>query len=362
MTVKKTSPSIVMAGGGTGGHLFPAVAIAQACKDKWPDATILFVGTDKPFEKEVLTPLGFSHISINIRGLKRQGIQKTLRTLGLIPASVGNAIKILHRQKADVVVCVGGYAAGPVAMAAKILRIPVVLHEQNTLPGLTNRIVAKFASRIYTSFANTKGFTTLKKTKHTGNPIRQDFFTTHSAEKETDVFTVLIMGGSQGAKRINQAVMEMLPLLQNKDRYHFIHQTGVADEAFVRDAYDRVGLSADVRAFFTDIPQQFAKADIVLCRSGATTVAEIAATATPAVFIPLPTAADDHQRLNALALTQANAAMLLLEKDLSGEALRHILENFEENPLELHQMREKTSLFSKKDAAKTIVEDIEVML
>ena len=362
MSGREKAPSIVMAGGGTGGHLFPAVAIAQACMEKWPNADILFVGTSKPFEKNILTPLGFSHKAVNISGLKRQGIQKIVGTLSKIPTSVLSAAKILKKHHTEVVVCVGGYVAGPVAVAAKMLRIPVVLHEQNTLPGLTNRIVAKFAKRIYTSFANTKGFEKLEKTKHTGNPIRQDFFTTGKVEKNEDVFTVLVMGGSQGARRINEAIIDMLLLLKKKERYHFIHQTGTADEENVREAYDKTGVSGDIRAFFTDVPEQFAKADVIICRAGATTVAEIAATATPAVFIPLSTAADDHQRLNAMALTQANAAVLLLEKNLSGETLRHILENFEANPAELHQMREKTSLFSKRDAAKTIVEDIEVMV
>jgi UDP-N-acetylglucosamine--N-acetylmuramyl-(pentapeptide) pyrophosphoryl-undecaprenol N-acetylglucosamine transferase len=361
---------LVIAGGGTGGHLFPGIAIAQEFKARNPQNKILFVSTGNPFERSALSSAGFGLKTISAEGIKRLGRWKQLKSLMIIPKGIIGAIRILKDFKPDLVVGVGSYAAGPVVIGAWLLRKRVVLHEQNILPGITNRILSRFADRIYVSFNDTQNNFNPKKVCFTGNPVREEILTQSTNEKKVglnanrskDLFTILIIGGSQGAHSINTAVLDALKYLKRKDRYCFVHQTGAADVQKVNAAYKKYGMSGTVKAFFQDMFRQYQKADLIICRAGATTVAEVTAIGKGTIFIPFPFAADNHQALNAKKLAEAGAAELVPQKDLTGEILAKKIEYHASNPQGLEYMANKAKNFGKPEAARTIVDDIYQLL
>ena len=250
-------------------------------------------------------------------------------------------------------------------MGARLLGIKIVLHEQNILPGITNRILSRFADRIYVSFAETIMGAAPKKIRFTGNPVRKEIV--HCAEtlKNNDIkapekekkFTILILGGSQGAHSINMAFLEALEYLENSENIFFVHQTGAPDEAQVKRGYDEHGIENDTRAFFKDVARRYQSADLIICRAGATTVAEIKAIGKGVIFIPFPFAADNHQVLNARSLEKAGAADMILEKDLSGKVLAERINYYVQRPEALQQMALRSSDLGRVDAAAMIVDD-----
>jgi UDP-N-acetylglucosamine--N-acetylmuramyl-(pentapeptide) pyrophosphoryl-undecaprenol N-acetylglucosamine transferase len=360
---------MVIAGGGTGGHLFPGIAIAQEFKTRNPQNTILFVSTGNPFERSALSSTGFGLETISAEGIKSRGLWKQIKSMLIIPKGIMGAIRILGNFKPDLVVGVGSYAAGPVVIGAWLLRKRIVLHEQNILPGITNRILSRFADRIYVSFNDTQTNFNPKKVCFTGNPVREEILA-QSTEKKVSLnlnqskgpFTILIIGGSQGAHSINTAVIDSLKYLKQKSRYCFVHQTGTADEQTVNAAYKKFGISCTVKAFFQDMFRQYQKADLIICRAGATTVAEVTAIGKGTIFIPFPFAADNHQALNARTLAQAGAAELVIQKDLTGEILAKKIEYHSTHPQALERMAAKAKEFGKPEAAKIIVDDIYQLL
>lgn len=355
---------IAVTGGGTGGHLFPGIAVAREFRNRNSESEVLFISTGNPFEEKVLANAGFELRKITVEGIKGRGIWKQARSIMKLPMGVLEAKRILKAFNPDLIFGLGSYSAGPVVLAAWMSRKPIVLHEQNIVPGITNRILARFADRIYISFEDSRNHFRPGQVQWTGNPVRRDILNClkgqecaphgTSAEKP---FTILIIGGSQGAHSINMAVLEALQSIKQDEAVHFIHQTGSDDEQVVKSGYDRLGFSATVRSFFDDMAPNYQVADLIICRAGATTIAEITAVGKAALFIPFPFAADDHQALNAAALVNHGAAEMILEKDLSGKALGSKIDFFLMNPESLNEMAAKALMFGRPDAAKNIVDD-----
>jgi UDP-N-acetylglucosamine--N-acetylmuramyl-(pentapeptide) pyrophosphoryl-undecaprenol N-acetylglucosamine transferase len=356
---------VVIAGGGTGGHLFPGIAIAQEFLEKNAGNNILFVGTGKPFEISILSETGFAHKRITAEGFKGRGVWHQLVSISKVPKGIIESILILKDFKPHIVIGVGGYSAGPLVMGARLLGIKIVLHEQNILPGITNRILSRFADRIYVSFAETIMGVTPKKIRFTGNPVRKEIVQCAEISRNTDMqapkkekkFTILILGGSQGAHRINMALLEALLYLENRKNIFFVHQTGTQDETQVKQRYDEYGIENDTRAFFKDMALQYQNSDLIICRAGATTVAEIKAVGKGVIFIPFPFAADNHQVLNARSLEKAGAAEMILEKNLSGKALAERIDFYVQRPEALQQMASRSRGLGRVDAAAMIVDD-----
>lgn len=356
---------IVIAGGGTGGHLFPGIAIAQEFTTRNPNNKLLFVGTGKPFETTALSKTGFAHKRITSEGIKGRGIWNQTRSILKIPKGIFESVTILKQFRPDLVMGVGGYSAGPLVAGAWLLGIKIVLHEQNILPGITNRILSRLAHRIYVSFDDIPTGFNPEKVLYTGNPVRREILQSATDQKAEEIdgatqqqrFAILILGGSQGAHSINMAVLDAIDKIKDKDKFFFIHQTGVNDETRVKTAYELHGVSCRVQAFFNDMARQYQNADLVICRAGATTVAEIKAVGKGAIFIPFPFAADNHQALNARSLENAGAAEMILEKDLNGNALAERINFYASRPDTLRQMASRTRDLSRPDAAAVIVDD-----
>ena len=343
----KTHPMrVVIAGGGTGGHQFPGIAVAEEILARNSESDVLFVGTGNALETSVLGEKGYRHATISAQGIKNLGLFKKVRAFMLLPGSLLASARLLKDFRPDVVLGVGGYSAGPVVAAAWMLGIKTALQEQNVLPGITNRWLAHIADRLYLSFRDTQGIRTGHKALVTGNPVRREFFSAQGAARQAGesngdaaaLFTVLVAGGSQGAHAINLAVRSALQHISDIGRVRFIHQTGSADLAMMKEAYAASRARSTVKAFFTDMARQYQRADLIVCRAGATTVAEVTAMGKAVVFIPFPHAADDHQRLNAQSLVRDDAAEMILEKDLTGEGLARRIEHYAATPEVLARM------------------------
>ena len=353
---------LVIAGGGTGGHLFPGIAIAEEVLSRNDQSDVLFIGTGNSFERSVLGQKGFRLEAITIQGLKNRGILKQIKAFILLPSSLFASARMLKDFSPDLVLGVGGYSAGPVVAAAWLKGIKTALQEQNILPGITNRWLSRITDRLYLSFPKTKGMPLDDKTLLTGNPVRREFFTSIRSKQQTPkpgtVFTILVAGGSQGAHAINLAVKSAIGHLAHSERFHFIHQTGVVDESLMKAAYANSRAKSTVKAFFTDMAHQYMAADLIICRAGATTVAEVTALGKPVIFIPFPYAADDHQRMNAESLVQAGASEMIIEKDLKGNLLAKRIEHYAGAPEDLARMGEKATMLGRPNAARAIVDDM----
>ena len=354
---------LVVGGGGTGGHLFPGIAVAQSFKARRPGNQVLFVNAGRPLEVDVLSRLGWPQRSISIEGIKGRGRWQQFKAACKIPGAVWRAGRILRQFRADLVLGVGGYSAGPVVAAAGLLGIPSVLHEQNRLPGITNRILGRLVDRIYLTFDESREYFNPDKIKVSGNPVRDEILALASATAAQQRavgrdFSVLVVGGSQGAQAINLAVADALPFLSDVTDLRFVHQTGEPYVIEVREAYHRAGIEARVEAFFDDMASLYAEADMIICRAGATTVAEITVAGKAAVFIPFPFAADDHQTQNALALADLGAAEMIRQEELNGKVLAKMVRGYMENRVLLTEMAAKASALGRPDAARVIVDDI----
>jgi UDP-N-acetylglucosamine--N-acetylmuramyl-(pentapeptide) pyrophosphoryl-undecaprenol N-acetylglucosamine transferase len=354
-----------VAGGGTGGHLFPGITIAEEFISRHQQNRVLFVSTGNQFEQNTLAQLGYPLKTISVAGLKGQGLWKKFKSLSIVPVGVWQSMAILKSFKPDLVLGVGSYAAGPMVLAAWLKRIPVVLHEQNILPGITNRVLSRFARRIYVSFENTSGGFAPDKVQVTGNPVRKEILLAAGEDPPDQIsapsleppMRLFILGGSQGAHAINMAMIDALPSIKEKKRLRIIHQTGTADESQVKTAYASHGIEAVVKSFFQDMDRQYHSADLIICRAGATTVAEITAIGKAALFIPFPFAADDHQKLNAEALTSRGAAEMIEEKDLTAVKLADRINHYAQRPDSLARMSGEAKRLGKPEAAHRIVED-----
>ena len=352
--------TILIAGGGTGGHLFPAIAVAEEIAATTPAAKIVFVGTAKGLETRVIPYTIWELVLMDVPQLKGMGLFRKLKTIFSIPRAMFQAFFILRRYKPDLVMGVGGYAAGPLSLVASLIGIKTVAMEQNAIPGLTNRILGRFVDRIFVTFAESAGYFSAKKVIMSGNPVRKKIrdVSQHKPVKR-DKFTILAFGGSQGARAINENMLDALPYLSDiRDDIHIIHQIGRGEDVGrFNAAYRARGFSAEVYHFIEDMGKIYWSADIVVCRAGSTTVAELTVTGRPAILVPYPHATDNHQAANARALADAGGAIVISEGELTGEKLADEVKGLLAEPVRLASMAVAANEFGKPDAAKIIVEE-----
>src|SRR5438477_3685523 len=340
----------ILAGGGTGGHVIPALAIANQLKLTYA-AEVLFIGTARGIENRLVPAAGYPLQLIRVGALKNVSMVTRARTAFDLPRAMWDASRMLNEFAPDVVIGVGGYASGPAMLAAVVKHIPTLAFEPNVVPGFANRLVARFVSAAAVHFQETAKY--FRHGEVTGVPVRQAFF--EIAPKTDGAPTVLVFGGSQGAHAINDAMIRCLPVLQREaPGIHIIHQTGERDYNDALAAYKPFGESADVFKFIEDMPAAFARADMVVCRSGASTVAEIAAAGKPAVFVPFPRAADDHQRVNAEALAKHGAAVVVEESKLEGVWLAETIAALLQDSRRLQQMSQAARSLAHPNAARDI--------
>ena len=347
---------IVIAGGGTGGHLYPGIAVAREVLRRQPDATITFAGTARGIESRVVPKEGFQLDVLRSTGLKGTSPVALLRGLSLLPLSGVDAWRILSRRSPHLVIGVGGYSSGPVVAAAIAQRIPTLLLEQNAQPGFTNRVLARYVGGAAVTFASTVGYFGGRGFV-AGNPVRPEFFADVDVEPAAGPPRVLIFGGSQGSHAINVAMVEAAPRLAALHGGMAVtHQTGERDLEFVRSAYERARFTARVEPYLFTMDREIKSADLVVSRAGATTIAELAAAGRPSVLVPLPTAADDHQRKNAEVFRDAGAADLIEQKDLTGAVLADRIASLVADQARLQAMGAAARALAKPDAAKVIVD------
>jgi len=340
----------ILAGGGTGGHVIPALAIANELKKSYA-AEVLFIGTARGIENRLVPAAGYPLQLVRVGALKNVSLMTRAKTAFDLPRAVWDAGRMLNEFAPDVVIGVGGYASGPAMLAAVVKHIPTLAFEPNVVPGFANRVVARFVSGAAVHFEETAKY--FRHAEVTGVPVRQAFF--EIAPKRGGTPTLLVFGGSQGAHAINEAMIRCLPELRRQaPGIHIIHQTGERDYNDALAAYKSLGESAEVFKFIEDMPAVFARADLVVCRSGASTVAEITAAGKPAIFVPFPRAADDHQRVNAEALAGSGAAVVVEESKLEGVWLAETIAALLGDSRRLQQMSEAARGLAHPDAARDI--------
>jgi UDP-N-acetylglucosamine--N-acetylmuramyl-(pentapeptide) pyrophosphoryl-undecaprenol N-acetylglucosamine transferase len=353
---------MLIAGGGTGGHLFPGLALAEEVKTRHPRNDVLFVGTQRGLEMRVVPKSGFPLETIDVGPLKRQGGLGLLRGLGRIPRSLWQSRRILRRFDPDVVVGVGGYASGPVVLAAYLMGIPTAVQEQNALAGFTNRTLGRFAKAIFIAFDEARAGFPRARTHLLGNPIRRAFLDNYLHTKVPgDRLSILVTGGSQGAHALNVRVAEAIELLapQMGSKLRIFHQTGTKDVEEISKRYqalESTGLQAQAAAFIDDMATAYAGADLLVCRAGATTIAELTVCKKPAILVPFPFAADDHQTVNAKSLVANGAALLMPESELTGEKLAAELRALERDRERLARMGRQSGLLGRPEAAREIAQ------
>jgi len=359
-TPSPASLSVVIAGGGTGGHLYPGIAVAREILRRRPDAKVTFAGTAQGLESKIVPREGFELDVIRSAGLRGKSPSRLARGLSLLVPSLRDAWKVLSERRPHVVVGVGGYSSGPVVLTACVRRIPTLVMEQNAAPGLANRVLARFVRSAAVTYEETlrffgdRGFVA-------GNPVRAEFLTASAldmASVRTRRPRVLILGGSQGAHAINVAIAAAAARIHHRHpEAEFVHQTGARDLEEVRRAYAQAGVPARVEAFLDPVAGEMAEATLVVSRAGATTLAELAAAGRPAVLVPLPTATDDHQRKNARVLANAGAAVIV-EQALGADGLSAAVGGLLDEPESLVRMARAIKAFGRPEAARRIVDRV----
>ncbi|MDO8281909.1 MAG: undecaprenyldiphospho-muramoylpentapeptide beta-N-acetylglucosaminyltransferase [Thermodesulfovibrionia bacterium] len=353
---------IVIAGGGTGGHLFPGLAVAKALK-KIPGADVVFVGSTKGIENKIIPKEGFDLRFIRSEGLVGKGIIGTLKSAMKIPHSFRDSFEILKEIKPDLAFGVGGYSSGPLILSAVWMKIPTMIHEQNTVPGLTNRILGKYVDTVAVTYHESISSFPSEKTFLTGNPVREEIlngdrergYERFSLDK--DLFTIFIFGGSSGARHINKAVTEALRYFDAyKDKVQFLHQTGEADLVPVREAYLSQGFKGTVISFAHEMADAYAVADLIISRAGATTLAELAACGKAAILVPYPFAAGKHQESNARKLLDMGAAQMIIDEELNGKTLSDMIIRLLDSPDAIGEMERTIISLGEPDAVKKIIE------
>lgn len=348
---------VLIAAGGTGGHIYPGIAIANEILRRDESSKVLFVGTVRGLETKIVPDNGYQLSVINSAGLKNVGLIGKLKGLLILPKSFLEARTIIREFRPDVVVGAGGYVSGPVLLMAALMRIPTLVMDSNALPGFTNRRLAPFISKAALTFEDAMPYFG-RKGVVTGNPVRREFFDIEPKTRGEKVH-LLVFGGSQGARAINNAVADALDRLP-ADRLEITHQTGEADFEWMKQRYESSDFAgADVRPYISNMVDEFARADVVISRAGATTCAEVSAAGKAAIMVPLPTAADDHQRKNAEALARVGAARIILQSDLTSETLVKSLTELIEDPAAIGAMEEAARKLGRRDAAEAAVNLVE---
>ncbi|HEY6367447.1 MAG TPA: undecaprenyldiphospho-muramoylpentapeptide beta-N-acetylglucosaminyltransferase [Candidatus Binatia bacterium] len=351
---------VIFAGGGTGGHLFPGLAVAREFQQRDSMTEILFVGTERGIEARVLPREGFRLETIPVRGMRGRGIRGLLDALWGIPAGLLRSWRIIRSFRPDFIIGLGGYASGPLLLAAKLRGLRCAIMEQNLRPGFTNRFLARFVDRIFTSYRESAAHFSSGQVLETGNPVR---WRQLPEVKRGDKFVLLVFGGSAGAHRINLAVVDAMKELSDlADRLQVIHQTGHADFAAIKEVYDSLPFDAEVLPFIEKMDEAYARADLVLCRAGATTLAELTAFGKAAILVPFPYAIYDHQRWNAQALQDRGAAEMILDQEISGELLAGRIRSYILDPSRLERMAAAARAMGRPEAAARIVDECYVLV
>ena len=350
--------AVVIAGGGTGGHLYPGLAVAREILRQRPDATVTFAGTARGLEATVVPREGFELDLIRSAGIKGRSMAARARGVGMLGPSAVDAWRLLSRRRPSVVVGVGGYSSGPVVLLAALRRVPTMVLEQNAVPGLTNRMLARVVQSAAVNYEATQSFFG-NRAFVAGNPVRREFFSV-GERPSGPAANLLVVGGSQGAHAINQAMAAAAPIvLAERPGLAIVHQTGARDLDEVRARYRAAGVPATVDAFLDPVVDAVRDADLVVCRAGATTLAELAAAGRAAILIPFPAATDDHQRKNALVRAEAGAAVLLEQRDVTGPSLASAILGLLGDPARLARMRTAVRRFARPDAAERIAHKIQ---
>jgi UDP-N-acetylglucosamine--N-acetylmuramyl-(pentapeptide) pyrophosphoryl-undecaprenol N-acetylglucosamine transferase len=349
---------MLVAGGGTGGHVFPGIALAEEVVTRHPANDVLFVGTARGLEATVVPQEGFPIELIQVKGLKGKGLFETAKNLLLLPLAFVQSWRILRKWRPDIVVGVGGYASGPVVLVAWLLRIPTAVQEQNAIPGFTNRMLGHFARAAFTAFPEAAHHFPRRKVYQLGNPIRRKLMENYMRpEVKHDTPRLLVFGGSQGAHALNMRVVEALPHLADlRDRLLITHQTGAKDREQVENGYRACGFAPDVREFITDMSGAYAETDLVVCRAGAMALAELTVCKKPSILVPFPFAADNHQFHNARSLVDAGAAVMIEERDLTGELLAHEIRAILSAPERRERMARAAGRLGSPQASKEIAD------
>ena len=346
---------VILAGGGTGGHLFPGLAVAREFQRRDAMTAVLFIGTAQGIEARALPREDFKLALLSVRGLKGRGVRGVLDLIYRVPVSLWRCLKIIGEFRPDIVIGLGGYASGPMLLAAALRRIPRAIMEQNLRPGFTNKSLARLVDRVFTSYAESVNFFAGAKVLQTGNPVR---WRSLPAVRKGEKNTLLVFGGSAGARRINFAVVEALKLMVDlTPRLKVIHQTGQADYAAIKGAYTTLAVEAEVTPFIDQMDEAYARADLIVCRAGATTVAELTAFGKAAILVPFPFAIYDHQRGNAQALEACGAAEMILDEQLNGETLSARLRFYLLAPERLVAMAQAARKMGRPEAAERIVDE-----
>ncbi len=356
---------VLLTGGGTGGHLFPALAVAEGLRKAQPTVELLFVGSASGLEATLVPQEGIPFYGLPVIGLPRRPGIRMIRALFAALQCILRARKRIESWGPDVVFATGGFASAPVLAAAWLAKIPVVLHEQNSVPGLTNRIASRFAREVHITFsASRQHFPRRGHLRLSGIPIREGI-AAGSRGKALRLFrlddarqTVLVFGGSQGAHRLNEAILDALPRLAARQDIQFVLQSGQADYNWMLDRCRRIQVRTWVRPFLTNMSDAYAAADLVVCRAGALTLGELAATGRPAILVPYPHATANHQMLNAEAFVEVGGAILIADADLTGELLAQQVADLLDNPRRLRTMSVQVMRMARADAAERIVRSI----
>lgn len=356
---------VLVAGGGTGGHLFPGLAVVEELRRRVPDVQVYFVGTSRGIESRVLPARGEDLTLLEVTPLKGQGLSARVASFARIPTAMSGASALMRRLEPDLVLGVGGYASGPVLLAAALGGRPTAVLEQNASVGLTNRILARFVRRAYVTFDETVAVFGESKSRVTGNPVRRDFVDfAHRALSDPEGFesrarSVLVLGGSQGARKLNEVVPLGLQRAGVAERgLKVIHQTGESMRADVEERYRALGIDAEVVSFIDEIARAYANATLVVARAGASTLAELCAIGRASILVPFPFAADDHQTKNAAALEAQGAAICVPESNLDEQSLASAVTGLLDDPRKRQEMALFARQHGRPDAAAAIVDDL----
>lgn len=360
---------ILIAGGGTGGHVFPGLALAEELKKRDNKTEVMFVGTEHGIEARIVPREGFAISFLRAEGFVGKSIFRKITAVAKGILSIKDAHSILKTFMPDIVIGVGGYASGVIVLIAHLKSIPTMIHEQNSVPGITNRVLGRFVNRICATYQESLSFFPRGKTYLTGNPIRAKILKGERASAsrlfslEKDVFTVFVFGGSSGARTINRVMVNALNYMTDiKEKIQFLHQTGNQDYESVRNAYRKAGFKGTVTPFIYQMAEAYATSDVVISRAGATALSEITALGKPSILIPYPYAAGRHQELNAIKLREMGAAFMVSDKDVKGETVAGYIRKIFENDSISTDMKRASRGLGRRDACSKVVDIAESLL
>ncbi len=355
-----TEPGLIIAGAGTGGHIFPGIAVAQEIKRRREDIRILFVTEKRAVAKSIIERYRFHHRFINVEGLMGKGLKRLPVAILKLISSMFQCAGIIRDFRPLFVLGTGGYSAGPVCVTSKLFGIRTGIHEQNYYPGLTNRVLGRFADIIFISFKESRRYFPGSKTVLSGNPVREEIVRINTKkDSEKRGFTILVTGGSQGSHAVNASVLDAMKILKAKKRLpNLIHQSGEKDFNWLKQEYLKNGIQVDLKPFIYDIGSAYRVSDLVICRSGALTVSELAILGKPSILVPLPSSAEDHQLKNALLMERHGAGRVLEQRDLDGNSLSSLIIELMEDEEKLQVMAQNAKRLGISDASSIIAEYI----